>query len=378
MWYVGSVSKLEQPSLRSLPLSQNGRRGLGIAVVVGIVLLQVAVQYVASHDRVRALSQVLFMSFEMPVLMGILSWGYGWTTRRRMGPLATLFLGVLVAGCLGAMFGALLWLAAQSFPAIRFHADTKLQLTRAIAFGITFGQLHFGLWALAFIFPFAVDDAKLRALESEKLRIEADQLRSLAELAQLRANLEPHFLLNTLNAVAGLVIEDPREARRLLVCLGDLLRDALHDETELQPLDKQMDWLRRYADVLEARYPQALTFSWHIASDVKDALVPRLLLQPLVENAVKHGALRRSGGGGSVIVRADIQRGTNPEHDRLVCSIEDNGPGIRDQERDTACGLRAVRRRLQLKYGASGILLLESSATGTRAVVELPSTPALR
>ena len=260
------------------------------------------------------------------------------------------------------------------FPAIRFHADTKLQLTRSIAFGITFGQLHFGLWALAFVFPFAIDDAKLRSLETEKLRLEAEQLRSLAELAQLRANLEPHFLLNTLNAVAGLVMEDPREARRLLVCLGDLLRDALHDETELQPLDKQMDWLRRYADILEARYPKTLTFSWHIASEVKDALIPRLLLQPLIENAVKHGALKRRGGLGNVVVRADILRGVNPELDRIVCSVEDNGPGIREQERDAAFGLRAVRRRLQLKYGASGVLHLESSTTGTRAVVELPST----
>jgi signal transduction histidine kinase len=377
MWYVIVVNQIQPPALRSLPLSQNGRRGLGIAVVVGIVLLQVAVQYVASHDRVRALSQVLFMSFEMPLLMGVLSFGYGWTTRRRMGPFATLFLGVLVAGCLGAIFGALLWLVAQKFPAIRFHADTSLQLTRAVAFGITFGQLHFGLWALAFVFPFAVDDAKLRALESEKLRLEADQLRSLAELAQLRANLEPHFLLNTLNAVAGLVVEDPREARRLLVCLGDLLRDALHDETELQPLDKQMDWLRRYADVLEARYPKALTFSWHIASEVKDALVPRLLLQPLVENAVKHGALKRDGGCGNVVVRANISRGVRPDLDRLVCSIEDNGPGIHEQERDTAFGLRAVRRRLQLKYGANGVLHLESTTAGTRAIVELPS-PSLR
>ena len=107
-------------------------------------------------------------------------------------------------------------------------------------------------------------------------------------------------------------------------------------------------------------------------------MLPAMILQPLLENAVKHGALRRSGGGGNVVVRADIQRGVSPEQDRLVCSIEDNGPGIRDQERDTAFGLRAVRRRLQLKYGASGILQLESSATGTRAVVELPSTPALR
>ena len=309
----------------------------------------------------------------MPALMGVLSWGYGWATRRRLGPLPTLFLGVLVAGCLGAIFGALLWCVAQRFPSIRFHADTKLQLIRSIAFGITFGQLHFGLWALAFVFPFAVADAKLRSLETEKLRLEAEQLRSLAELAQLRANLEPHFLLNTLNAIAGLVVEDPREARQLLVCLGDLLRDALHDENELQPLDKQMDWLRRYADILEARYPDMLTFSWHISSEVNQAQVPRLLLQPLVENAVKHGALKRCGGRGNVVVRADILRGVSSDLDRLVCSVEDNGPGIRGQERDAAFGLRAVRRRLELKYGASGALHLESSGSGTRAIVELPA-----
>ena len=164
------------------------------------------------------------------------------------------------------------------------------------------------------------------------------------------------------------------EARRLLVCLGDLLRDALHDETELQPLEKQMDWLRRYADVLEARYPRILTFTWQIANEVRNALVPRLLLQPLVENAVKHGALKRRGGCGNVVVRADVLRGVSPELDRLVCTVEDNGPGVGEPERGTAFGLRAVRRRLQLKYGDSGVLHLESSATGTRAIVELPST----
>ncbi len=229
-----------QPSdSRSMPLSLSRRRALGIAVVFGVVLLQVAVQYVASRDRVRALTQVLFMSVEMPLLMGLLSVGYAWAVRRRLGSLSTLFFGIVTAGCLGATFGTLLWCLAQRFPMIRFHADSSLQLTRAVAFGITFGQLHLGLWALAFVFPFAVDDAKLRALEAEKLRLEAEQLRSLAELAKLRANLEPHFLLNTLNAIAGLVVEDPREARRLLVCLGDLLRDALHDENEMQPLSSR-------------------------------------------------------------------------------------------------------------------------------------------
>ena len=365
--HVGSST-----DLRGRPIADGPRRVLGIAVVVVLVLLQVAVQFVASHDRVRALTQVLFLSAEVPVLMGALSVGYGWAMRRRLGPFAMLCFGALTAGFIGAVFGALLWCLAQRFPMIRFHADARLQFARSIAFGTTFGQLHFGLWTLAFVFPFAVHDAKLRALEVEKHRLEAEQLRSLAELAKLRANLEPHFLLNTLNAIAGLVVEDPREARRLLVCLGDLLRDALHDEAELQPLEKQVDWLRRYADVLEARYPKALHFSWEVAQEASHALIPRLLLQPLVENAVRHGALRRSQGEGHIIVRANLVHDATLKSDRLVCSIEDNGPGIQEPIRDAAFGLRAVRRRLELKYGSSGVLRMESTITGTCATVELP------
>jgi len=360
-----------------VPLSHGRRRTIGIAVVVLVVLLQVAVQFVASRDRVRALTQLLFMSIEMPALMGLLSAGYGWAVRRHLGASATLLLGILLAGSLGATFGAFLWCLAQRYPMIQFHAGSSLQLTRSLAFGTTFGQLHFGLWALAFVFPSAVDDAKLRALEAEKLRLEAEQLRSLAELAKLRANLEPHFLLNTLNAIAGLVVEDPREARRLLVCLGDLLRDALHDENEMQPLERQIDWLRRYAEVLEARYPKTLSFSWEVSDEVNRALIPRLLLQPLVENAVNHGALRRRGGDGQITVRAKLVHSPAEGSDRLLCSVEDNGPGIQEPVRAAAFGLRAVRRRLELKYGSTGVLHLESTPTGTCATVEIPSASTL-
>src|SRR5208282_2135322 len=108
-------------------------------------------------------------------------------------------------------------------------------LARGALYGFSFGQFHMGLWALAFAYPFAIDEAHVKDLE-------ADQLRTAAELARLRAHLEPHFLLNTLNAIAGLVTEDPREARRLLVCLGDLLRDAVQENGELQRLDEQIAW----------------------------------------------------------------------------------------------------------------------------------------
>ena len=128
---------------------------------------------------------------------------------------------------------------------------------RSAAWGFLFGQFHFGIWALAFVYPFAVEDARLRALEAERLK-------SDAELARLRAHLEPHFLLNTLNAIAGLVTEDPREARRLLAALGDLLRDALRDGTRCSPWATRSRGSGATPQILEARHDGALAFQWDI------------------------------------------------------------------------------------------------------------------
>lgn len=230
---------------------------------------------------------------------------------------------------------------------------------RTVPFGILNAQFYFGLWALAFVFPFSIESARLQELE-------AHGLRSQAELARLRSHLEPHFMLNTLNAIAGLVTEDPREARRLLVCLGDLLRDAVQATGDRQTLGEQVSWLRRYAEILTTRHRGALQFLWEVAPECEAVVVPRLLLQPLVENAVKHGALRRADGGGQVVVKAELS-----PNGILTCSIEDNGPGLAtDAPRDGAVGLDLVRRRLELET-AGASFRLESSSGGTRSIVEI-------
>src|SRR6201999_1183996 len=128
-----------------------------------------------------------------------------------------------------------------------------------------------------------------------------------------------------------------------------LLRDAVQDNGEMQRLDEQIAWLRRYAQILEARHHGSLRFRWDIAPDCEAKLLPRLLLQPLVENAVKHGALRRAEGAGEVAVSAR----RTPEC-TLVCTVEDNGPGMDDADiRAGAFGLQAVRRRLELEAPAA-------------------------
>ncbi len=228
------------------------------------------------------------------------------------------------------------------------------------------GLVGVGLWAIAVLIPLAVRDAKARDLEAE-------QLRTAAELARLRANVQPHFLLNTLSTVAGLLTEDPRAARNLIGALGELLRDSLEDADEMQTLEDEVRWLRRYAEILEERHRGSIAFRWDIADATRAVRVPRLLLQPLLENAVKHGALRRCEGG-EVAVRTTV--GTDGEK-RITCVVEDNGPGpVSGGTRPGALGIELVRRRLALKYAGAAVFRLESSDGRTRSIVEIPAEAA--
>lgn len=342
---------------RSIPFVAVGsRRALGVLVVVSVMLLQGTADYVAG----RGIGRFVFLLVELPVLMLALSAQHAWSESRRMSAARSLLSGMATATLLGCLFGVLYGKVSEYVPEMRFHfPNGMVSIPRSALFGVLSAQLYFGLWALAFVYPHAVESARIRSLQ-------AQQLRSEAELAHLRAHLEPHFLLNTLNTIAGLVTEDPREARRLIVCLGDLLRDAVQQRDEIEPLDRQVKWLRRYAEILEARHSSSLRFEWNVADDALGAMLPRMLLQPLVENAVKHGALKREGGSGkvSLVIKRD--------GDILMCTIEDNGPGMGDEQvRAGAFGIQSVRRRLELE-AKDASLRFETSSEGTRSIVRIP------
>jgi signal transduction histidine kinase len=348
--------------MKIVPETTARRTMLGICVMTIVPLLQIATEYVGTGDSGRTLSKLAISIVGLPILIWGSSAGVRWAAGRRSGPLVLLVGGVLSAGTLYALLFYGMHLATLFIAAFEAFRPTAGAWTTsaALRIGFAMGLTNFGLWALAFVFPFAMEDARFRALE-------AQQLRTAAELARLRSHLEPHFLLNTLNAIAGLVTEDPRASRRLLASLGDLLRDSLHDEGEMQPLGEQIDWLRHYARILEERHAGQLAFRWDVAAETRSVLLPRLLLQPLVENAVKHGALGRKSGG-TIEVRAQVVDAKN-----LVCTVEDNGLGIpAGKTRSGAFGLLSVRRRLALQYAERASFRLESSASGTRSIVEIP------
>ena len=326
--------------------------------MAGIALLQLASEFLGAHDVVRLLSKSIALLVFLPLLVISADGVFRWAARNNLSGVAAFSVAAVVSGTFFALLlratRAIIMATVQLPPNYEPFGEGDV-----LRVGFTMGLTYFALWALVFVVPVVVEDARLRALE-------ADKLRTQAELAQLRSHLEPHFLLNTLNAIAGLVTEDPRQARELLGNLGDLLRDSVAPGGEMQTLDDQIQWLRRYAQILETRHAGNLRFRWEIGDGTSRALLPRLLLQPLVENAVKHGALMRKGGG-QITVRTEL---SGP---RLVCTIEDNGPGVADKAtRPGAFGLVSVRRRLALRYSDAATLRLESSQGGARSVVELP------
>jgi signal transduction histidine kinase len=356
------------PGAQAYPEALAKRRLItGLTIVVVSVMLQTVPPALRAQGAMPVLVRFAYSLTEMLTLTVALSSFYDWNQRRRATTANTLVSVLVLAAVVATLFvGTFNLVVLPTWPILRGEGPPR-PLGFSMAFGLVMGMLHAGVWALAFVFPYVAEDARLRALEADKLRLEAQQLKSAAELARLRSQLEPHFLLNTLNAIAGFVTENPREARRLIACLGDLLRDSLTDGDELQPLEDEIAWLQRYAQILESRHAGTLSFVWEIAPATRRVLLPRLLLQPLVENAVKHGALRRRGAG-VVSVRA------TSTGDRVIFTVEDNGPGLPDAEpRQGAFGLRSVRRRLELKF-PDAVLRMESSTSGTRSIVELPIT----
>jgi LytS/YehU family sensor histidine kinase len=179
-----------------------------------------------------------------------------------------------------------------------------------------------------------------------------------ARLGLLKAQLQPHFLFNTLNAISALVYTDAEVADRMLARLGDLLRLALEDfGVQEAPLARELEVLRSYLDIEQTRLGHRLTVCWNVGPDTTNALVPTLLLQPLVENAIHHGIAPRSEPGRIEIV---VWR-----HDGvLYLHVRDDGPGLPAGPVKGGVGVANTRARLLHLYGAAQQLQIDNDPRG--------------
>ncbi|MEH6419912.1 sensor histidine kinase [Pseudomonas sp. CGJS7] len=195
----------------------------------------------------------------------------------------------------------------------------------------------------------------------------AEMLRSRAELAALRAQLNPHFIFNTLHSVHALVRRDPDAAQTAVERLGDLLRYALaaktgaHDDVRLS---QEWAFVLTYLELESLRLGERLRVDAKIAPEAEAAVIPAFTLQPLVENAIKH-AIAPSVAGGTVRIRAGV------EGDRLRLSVEDDGSGGAVVD-STGVGLSLVRRRLAERYAGDARLDAQARAVGFAVRADLP------
>ena len=276
-------------------------------------------------------------------------------------------IGASTAVLLGAVVSLILWKSGAHLRFVDVSVERNANIYAILGAGVVFSSLAIGMWSLAIHAPANWEQQRIRALQMENLRLEAAELRTAAEMARLRGQLEPHFLLKHPESDIGGSWRSTRTRRaNILACLGDLLRDVLVEHGETHRMEDEIEWLRRYCEIQETRHGSALTIQWDIDESTLNAAIPRMLLQPLVENAVRHGALKRRGGG---TVRIGVQP-SSPG--RLRCLIADSGPGMNEHTREGAIGIRNVRRRLELTC-PEATFSLTSTPEGTQVCIDMPS-----
>jgi two-component system LytT family sensor kinase len=215
------------------------------------------------------------------------------------------------------------------------------------------------------------------AVRIERKLEEQSRLLLEARLDALQRQINPHFLFNTLNSIASLVRSKPELAREMIVKLGNILRVLLRDRDAFVPLSEELAFTDDYLDIEVVRFGEKLRVVKEIAPDTLDVVVPSMLLQPLIENSIKHGLEPRIAGG-TVILRSRIV------DNRLLLEIEDDGVGIEPGGATTApvsglvregsgIGMRNVRERMHVLYGdEADVEIVSRPGRGTKVRLLMP------
>lgn len=287
-------------------------------------------------------------------------------------PLRRILLVTVVLSYVAAM----LWTAGDNIADIPIAGAVLGRTVRITSIAQLFGGTLYNAFALLAWSVLYVGVKHYRAFRDARERaLRAEALAHQARLDALRYQLNPHFLFNTLNAISTLVVDGRNdEASRMIARLGDLLRTTLErTDGDVVSLADELELVRRYLDIEQIRLGERLAVHIDVAEDAWAARVPSLILQPLVENAIRHGVAPREEGG-RVTITATRMGGL------LQLHVADDGPGLRargtDARASSGIGLANTRERLKQLYGeAHRFDIGESDSGGLRVSIELPFTP---
>jgi sensor histidine kinase YesM len=260
----------------------------------------------------------------------------------------------------GHVLGALLALVACGY-IFGFEVEPKTSWGLLIGIVLVFPILHGAEMAVGYY---------RQLMEKERVEQELRALAAQAELKALKAQINPHFLFNTLNTIAQLIHADPKLAEATVERLAELFRYVLAGSERGQvPLGEEMAFVDGYLEIERARFGERLRVTREVAPQALDVPVPSLILQPLVENAVKHG--RSDDGYIALTIRVESI------DDEVIIAVADRGPGMPPAHRignDAGHGLRSVDERLRKTYGPGRGLEIRSNAPhGTVVTFKIPA-----
>ena len=255
-------------------------------------------------------------------------------------------------------------LASGTFTSALIGQFTSLFLMDAFVFGVLLaaGSAYSGY-------------RRARQLDLRESRLEAELVR--AQLHALQLEIQPHFLFNTLNSISALIrLKDDDGALKMLLGLSDLMRTALEQpKNQLVTLAAEIEFVKRYIDLQRARFADRLQVQYQIGEGCDAIAVPTFLLQPLVENALRHGAAPRPGP-------CQVRIGARNENGRLRLWVADDGVGLPrgfNVDRDSGTGLRNTRSRLAQLYGTAATFDVRTDdAAGTIVEIAVPFVPVNR
>ena len=281
--------------------------------------------------------------------------------RLRRSAIAHVFAGLAIA-----LLVALLRTAASNAPALHSPSRWMTLATGNLRYWMPEGLALY--WLVMAVLVAA--DSYRRYVETDRRAADLNAQLASAELAVLRMQLQPHFLFNTLHAISTLVDWRPADARRMITLLSQLLRETLDfDGRRLISLEEELEWTERYLEIERIRFEDRLTIEMRIHPETFDARVPPFILQPLVENAMKHGVATTTA---PVTVTIEARRLDG----QLRLSVADDGGGPHEPASGEGIGLENTRRRLETLYGGGQWLALHPRASGFEATVDLPFTTA--
>jgi signal transduction histidine kinase len=355
------------------------RSGGRLKVWVGVFLLWTAVVAVfATQLYFAGLSWQRALAWTLPrwYAWGLVTPGIFWLDRRLAArtsfttrvilhvPLgvfwtsATIGLRLLSRGVRGAAIPP----SYGQFFLDRFYSDLPIY---AVLAGISFARQY-------------ADQVKRRTHEAHELALRTTELeRRLVEsqLQSLRAQLQPHFLFNALNTISAFTESSPQMARRLMAQLGDLLRASLrHAAQPLVTLGQELTFLDDFLSIESARFEGRLRITVSVDDNLLSLMVPSFLLQPIVENAIRHGVAPR-------LARGHVEVTARRDRSTLRLCVRDDGLGLPvgwTFENDAGVGLRNVAARLEHLYGGNGQLRITPQASGgVEVAIDVPVQPAM-